>query len=345
MTRTCFARLVRWSGLAAALRHVNARRVTIVVYHDPTPETLRAHLAHLARRYTFVTLDEVAAAMAGPGPWRSLPARPLVVTIDDGHRGNLRLIPVFREFAVRPTIYLCSAIVGTGQPFWWMTAAARQLGVETLKRLPDDERRHRLATAAGAAGDTGASGDAGAGNRQALTWDEVRRLGDVADFGAHTRHHPILPRCDDLTAHDEIAICRAELTGILGRPPRHFAYPNGDYGPRECDEIRHAGYTTARTIDPGWNEPGTDPLRLKCFPISDDADVEWLDVQMTGLPGWSRWVRMGLQERLRAERISPKASQTLSIAPSISWPAHATSYHKPGATPRREDDTKPNPAG
>lgn len=281
--KRAIAGAVRWSGFGSLLRYLNARRrVTIVVYHDPDPEVLRAHLAWYAERYSFTTLDAVATALE-TGRVGDLPPYPLVVTLDDGHRNNTKLAPLFRAFGVRPTIYLCSRIVGTSKPYWWKTPAANRIGAETLKRLPDPERRRRLAEAG-----NDPDRETDADRRQAMGWDEIGQMADVADFGAHTRTHPILLRCDDDACAEEIALCRRELEEATGGPCRHFAFPNGDFGDREIEEIRRAGYRTARTIEPGWNGPGTDPLMLKAFPVSDDVDVGWLAVQLTGVPALLR---------------------------------------------------------
>ncbi|MBK3735057.1 polysaccharide deacetylase family protein [Azospirillum brasilense] len=281
MKQAIAAGIVRWTGVGALFRNLFARRnVTIVVYHDPDPEVMRAHLAWYAERYSFTTLDAVADALES-GRWGDLPPYPLVVTFDDGHRNNARLEPLFKEFGVRPTIYLCSRVVGTARPYWWKTAAAGRIGAETLKRLPDPERRRRLAEA-------GDDPDRDGADRQSLTWDEVRRLATVTDYGAHTRTHPILLQCDDQRCAEEIALCKTELEEATGLPCRHFAFPNGDFSDREVAIIRQAGYRTARTIDPGWNGPKADPLRLHAVPISDDASVDWLSVQVTGIPAWLR---------------------------------------------------------
>lgn len=285
--------LLRLSGLDRVLRAALARgRVSIVVYHDPAPETLERHLAWLAGRYSFITMDRLADALEG-GVWDTLPAYPLVVTFDDGHRRNAALEAILRAHNVRPTIFLCSRIIGTRRPFWWQTQAAERLGIETLKRLPDGERRRRLAEA-------GDDPDRDGAERQAMTWEEVRALSATCDFGAHTRTHPVLPRCDERTSGEEIAASRTEVEAFTQRPCRHFAYPNGDFGDREVRHLRRAGYRTARTIEAGWNGPEADPFRLAAFPVSDDASVSWLAVQMTGVPAWLRRLRPG--ERMRGVR-------------------------------------------
>jgi peptidoglycan/xylan/chitin deacetylase (PgdA/CDA1 family) len=275
--KQAIAGMVRWTGIGALMRFGLARRnATIVVYHDPKPDVLREHLAWFAERYHFTTIDALADAIE-TGRWDALPPYPLIITFDDGHRANAMLEPLFREFGVRPTIFLCSRIVGTARPYWWKTAAAERIGVELLKLVPDAERRQRLA-------DFGDDPDRDGIERQAMTWDEVQGMSDIVDYGGHTRHHPILPRCDNQQVAEEIELCKTELEGALGKPCQHFAFPNGDFTERELAAIRHAGYRTARSINPGWNGPCSDPLQLKAFPVSDDASVAWLSVQLTGIP-------------------------------------------------------------
>jgi len=297
--------LVRGLGLDHLIRRLCARRrVTIVIYHDPEPEVLRAHLAYYARHYRFVTLDMVADVLES-GRWDRLPDYPLAVTIDDGHRGNLELGSLLKEYGVRPTIYLCSRVVGTARPYWWKTPAAKALGPETLKRLPDAERRRVLAEA-------GSDPDVEIARPQAMSWEEAEAFAAVADYGGHTRHHPILPRCGDTEAADEIGACRDEVEAALGRCCRHFAYPNGDYGPREIALLRRFGYRTGRTVEPGWNGPDADPYQLKGFPISDDASVAWLAVQLTGIPAALRT----LKASWRGNATDKQASSGITMANS-----------------------------
>ncbi|WP_247888039.1 polysaccharide deacetylase family protein, partial [Azospirillum brasilense] len=160
-------------------------------------------------------------------------------------------------------------------------ARARATGAGLHNRSP---ARAPRCTWAGAGDDRDRDG----ADRQSLTWDEVRHLAAVTDYGAHTRTHPILLQCDDQRCAEEIALCKTELEEAIGLPCRHFAFPNGDFSDREVAIIRQAGYRTARTIDPGWNGPKADPLRLHAVPISDDASVDWLSVQVTGIPAWLR---------------------------------------------------------
>ncbi|HYD29741.1 MAG TPA: polysaccharide deacetylase family protein [Azospirillaceae bacterium] len=292
-----FGTLVRGSGTGHLLRWLLRYRLTIIVYHDPAPDVMDRHLAWLGRYYAFVTLDEVERVLAGKR-WHDLPAYPLLVTLDDGHANNRALAEVFRRHGVRPTIFLCSHVVGTERPFWWKTPAAAALGPTSLKRVPDARRRALLKEA-------GSDPDQPAPPRQALAWSEVMALGSVVSFGGHSRSHPILPLCDDTLCAQEIAGCRDDLEGALGMPCRHFAYPNGDWGERERALVKEAGFTLARSFRVGWNGPGTDPFALKAIPVTDHASVNWLAAQMTGLPGLVREIVSGERWRVRFDGGKP----------------------------------------
>src|SRR5881392_1900258 len=106
------AALVGWSGLPWLLRETYARRkVTIFLYHRPDPTDFRRQLRYLSRRYTFITLDRLVAAIEAQD-WSTIPPKSLVVTFDDGHRLTVGLLDACREFGLVPTIYLCAGLVG-----------------------------------------------------------------------------------------------------------------------------------------------------------------------------------------------------------------------------------------
>jgi glycosyltransferase involved in cell wall biosynthesis/peptidoglycan/xylan/chitin deacetylase (PgdA/CDA1 family) len=246
------------AGPFLARRSAARRRAGVLVYHDPTRSALEAQLDALSRRHVFVSYDLLVEALVSDD-WSEIPPGALAVTLDDGHRGNARLADVFEAYDVVPTIFLCSQVVGTDRPFWW---TAEGIDREALKRLPNDERLRHLAALA-----------ATNGERQALSVVELRALAGRATFGAHTRVHPILSMCSDEVAEHEIAGSKAEVKELTGQPCRHFSFPNGDYGPRELDLVRRAGYLSARTIEPGWVEPATDPYRLRIVPMPDTASA------------------------------------------------------------------------
>lgn len=244
-------------------------RIAILMYHDPKPEVMDRHLAYLRGVSTIVPFDEL---------WRPRSKGPrAIVTIDDGMATNAELESVFRKHGVRPTLFLCTGIIRAAAGYWWV---GRERGlVERLKTVTNGQRKAVLSAC-------GFDETQSVTPRQALTPDELVSIGKWADFGAHTRYHPILTRCDDDEARREIAGSRSELTSTIGHDLDDFCYPNGDYAEREIAYVKEAGFRSARTCDPGWNSEQTDPFRLKSFYIDDAASVDKFAFQLTGAPAF-----------------------------------------------------------
>ena len=284
------AKLIRRCGLEALTRRTVSRdKVGILVYHDPSVARFEAHLEFLSTRYAFVSLDDLSAALS-TRDWSRIPRNALVVTFDDGHRGNRELLPVFERFGLHPTIYLCSGIVRGDGLFWF-----RLPGVdpEPLKLMSPAERATFLENA----------GISSAVDRHALTPAEVAELAPTVDFGSHTISHPVLPLCTDNVAAHEIAQSRAEIEGISGTPCRHLSYPNGDYTDRETRLVREAGYASARTTEIGWNGRDADPLRLRIISLADFASVDVLAAHLAGLLAVRRLVPTLLHRRALQRRV------------------------------------------
>jgi len=274
--RVVFA-VLRYSGAAYVARHtVQERRVTIVAYHDPDPATFERTLAALASRYSFISLEAFLAARRA-GDLGTLPRRSLVVTIDDGWMGNVLLLPSLERYGVRPTVFLSTSVVGTNRHFWWAHASG-QVERDAMKGVPEEQRLQEL-TASGFAPDTPYP------DRQALSIEELARMGTQVDFQSHSRTHPILTNCTDQQAWREIAGSADELRSLTGAPARAFAYPNGVYSERVIDLVREAGYECAVTIEPGYDDATTDPYRLKRLPIGDEAGVTELVARASGVYG------------------------------------------------------------
>jgi peptidoglycan/xylan/chitin deacetylase (PgdA/CDA1 family) len=240
-------------------------------YHDPKPDVLDAHLDYLKRVARIVPLSKL---------WTSFSSGPLaVITIDDGHVGNLKLKEVFQKHNVRPTIYLVTGTICQDAGFWWLSVKPEQ-DIEQLKRVDNQTRKKLLYS-------LGFEETKKAIPRQTVPVDELSFLSDWADLGAHTRFHPILTRCTDQECQEEISGSRHDLLP-LGIELNDFSYPNGDHSDREAEFVKAAGFNSARTTDPGWNGPQSDRFRLKAIYIDDEACVDKFAVQLTGVPGLAR---------------------------------------------------------
>ena len=265
--------LLALTPLAPLSRFLQGRSAVVLAYHDPSPETFERHVAALSARYSIVPLAAYLAAREA-GSLAGLPPRPLVLTIDDGHAGNAALVPVCRRLALRPTVFACT---GVPHRFWWSSFS----GIERrrLESLPDGERRAIVAERAGA------DGQPSTGPREALDIATMRELTTYLDFQPHTRTHPVLTRCDEETAAEEIAGSKRDLEAALGGQRDVFAYPEGAFGEREERLAREAGLRYAFTTLPALAALGGDDHRLPRVVVRDDAPAWEAVVRASLLPG------------------------------------------------------------
>ena len=273
------ARCLWWSGSLALLRFLMWRdRVLVLVYHNPRPEVMSSHLSYLCGIAEPIRFSELGSPSNG---------RPrFVITIDDGHAGNHQLIDVFRQYGVIPTIFICSQVVGTKRQFWWQFSDEIAARCEQLKRRSNRDRLAALAA-------QGYRQEAEVEPAAALSLEDIESMKPYCEFQSHGRFHPILTCCDDEECEAEITQSRIEVQQLTERDCSYFAFPNGNYGKRELQLLRSAGYLAARTLDLGFNDADSDPLRLKAVAVSDDCSTEWLSVQISMAPAYARYLRQG----------------------------------------------------
>lgn len=279
------ATLVCLSGMPLLIREWVCRcRVTILLYHDPKPAIFAKQIAYLSRHYTIIPLDTLVTALHR-NDFSQMPPKSVVITIDDGHAGNIALLPIFKQYQIRPTLYVCTQIIDTHRHFWFKIEGHAKAEKERLKRLPNADRLARLKET------TDFEPEKVYPDRQALNIAEMKEMTESVDFQPHTRFHPILPRCTETECKQEVLESKTDLETLLGMTCSHFSYPNGDYTEREIEMVKAGGFRSARTTDVGWNTLDTSLYRLKTVPITDDAGMTLFRAELTTIPQrLSRWV-------------------------------------------------------
>ena len=93
---------IRLTLLPTAMREIKQKReVTVILYHNPSHSTFKKHMEHLRKNYNFVSLEK---AVTG----KNLPSKPLVVTLDDGHKRNYELLETMKKQEIPVTIFASS---------------------------------------------------------------------------------------------------------------------------------------------------------------------------------------------------------------------------------------------
>lgn len=262
---------------------LSRKKVSIIIYHNPGVTIFRKHIELLAKYYNFISLEDYYNAL-NTNDFSKIPDYALCITFDDGHKGNYELNEVFREFNLKPTIYLCSGIIGSNRHYWDGECPVRRR--DHLKRIPNKERILELMK-------YGFSNERDYPDREALSEDEILHMIQLVDFQSHAKFHPVLINCDHFEIIDELKNSKMRIEELTGKPCIHLAYPHGLYNDEVIQIAESIGYKTARTIDIGWNGRGTNPYKLKVTGISDDAVNETLELQISGISGYLLYLTRG----------------------------------------------------
>ena len=277
-------------------------KLTILIYHRaraaPDPllhdeidaATFERHMALLQADFNVLSLGEACARMARG----ALPARAACVTFDDGYADNEQIaLPILKRLGLPATFFVATGFsdggimfndgvievvrrapaghhdlsaLGLGSHTLADTASRRSVIdslIAKLKYRRVGERSELVARLAAAM-------------RSALPADlmmrpaQIKRLHDEGmEIGAHTINHPILARLDDDEARAEIVGSKRRLEEITRAPVAVFAYPNGkpgqDYGPRDVQLVKQAGFAAAVSTVNGVADRNSDLYQLPRF--------------------------------------------------------------------------------
>lgn len=279
------AYLIVFSLISFFIRNFIARnKVTILLYHDPKTKTLEKHLIYLTKKYNLIELNELITALNNKN-WNKIPKYPLIITFDDGHKDNYKLIKLFDKYKVKPTIYVCTKIVNSLKSFWFKIIDDQNK--KFLKELNQSDREKLLKEKFNFEKDY----ENIQNKRQSLSLKEIKEMKKHVTFESHSRYHPILPRCNDKESFNEISKSKSDLKKITNKIFKNFSFPNGDYSKREIVYLKKSGYKSARTCDIGWNNLQTNPFSLKTCLISDNASLTMLKAQVSGVTGFLRYFK------------------------------------------------------
>ncbi len=311
------------TGIARLARHWRPSEACVLTFHgvrdgsdDDQLLDLDQHVTaslfqevcdHLAAHYTVLPLSEIVAARTSG---KSLPAKTVAITFDDGYASNHDLaFPVLKALGLPATIFATAGYLDRRISMWFhrieMAFARTQamhlelelndtlvhwplgsrherataLGAITgqLKKLSDSEMLERLAEIETLLGVSPSIGSNLPPALRPMTWDQAREMqaGGLVEFGGHTDTHPILARCTEARQGKEIRLSRERLRDELGASPALFAYTNGKPGDFTAETqrlLKAEGFKAAFTMIEGFLLPGDDPLNLPRYGCPSSRD-------------------------------------------------------------------------
>jgi peptidoglycan/xylan/chitin deacetylase (PgdA/CDA1 family) len=281
--------IIRYSGLPFIFREFfQKRKVTILLFHDLDVKSADKQFDYLKRKYNPISIDTFIKACNSKCA-KYIPYKAIILTFDDGHKGNYNLLPLIEKYKIPVTIFLCSDIINTNRHFWFKYAY-KSFQSDYYKRMTNKEKLKLLAI-------DGFEYMKEMEDSHALSKIQIEELrkSNFINLQAHTRYHPILPTCSFDEAEDEIIGSKKILETEYNLKINGFAYPNGDYCDRDIAICKKGDFKYAITVDFGYNNIDTDLFRLKRISVNDTQYLNEFIVKASGF--WSYFkTRNGKQQ-------------------------------------------------
>ncbi|MBI3861318.1 MAG: polysaccharide deacetylase family protein [Planctomycetia bacterium] len=233
---------------------------------------------------TFATLLEI---VDGEIP---APARPIIITFDDGFEDNYQhAFPILNALDVPATVFLSTGYIGSDVTFWYdrlayllLRAPQGEFAIQTragkfqftndvktrrkairsvlreLKLMPNHRRLEVLDNLEIGLGQ--GCGEPPAPESRPMNWNQVREMASAGiEFGSHTVTHPILANLNDDELRFELTESRRTIEEQIGKPVSVISYPVGGrtaFNEHVHEAVKLAGYRLGLSYMPGSN-----PLR------------------------------------------------------------------------------------
>ena len=270
-----------------------------MVVNEPNgfyPETsildFEKQIAHLAKNYKIVTLDEIVDRVRNRDSIRGRVA----ITFDDGFKDNYEnAYPILKKYNIPATIFLITGYVENGIAPWFIklryifmkteqtyfqlrsndeiisySMRSREEKFATsdkvmayLKDSPDEEKLLLLDRLCKQLVVNEFDGL----NNLMLTWDQIKEMSENGiSFGAHTVNHPVLSRITVEEVEKEIRESKEVIEARIEKPVTAFAYPFGkktEYSNKIIEVLRKFGFKCSVTSEYGTNDFHTNLFELR----------------------------------------------------------------------------------
>lgn len=207
------------------------------------------HMAWLkANGYSAITTAELGAWLKGRG---ALPARPVLITFDDGYSSNYELAyPILARYGMKATIFMISS---------WAGDTRGDLSYLTWAQMAEMER-------------------SGVVEFQAHTHDAHHREGTL----------PALQAWSPANVGADLAQLRQGFAAAGLKAPIAYAYPFGAYNKNVLTELATRGIQLGFTVEAGHVRAGDNPLTLKRQVIYPGTSACRFEELVSGAPSCRR---------------------------------------------------------
>lgn len=231
------------------------------------------------------------------GERRSFPSNAVAVTFDDAYANVYSVAyPILQKHRIPFTFYVSTGFVDTGRMFWTdviedcvnrtvreeltlptfplpLPLRSHEERVEACRNLkrrckhvPNATKDLIVSTLVRESGVT--PRPEAAPNYRMVSWAQLDEMANdpLVTIGSHSHSHNILSQVPSDDLRQEIETSLGTLAERLGRPIRHFSYPEGGrehFNGRVIAEMKAHGIVCSPTAICGLNPRGTDPFFLR----------------------------------------------------------------------------------
>lgn len=214
------------------------KTIKSLYYHNPKSQGFEKMILHyLKKGYRFIALSELYEILRAG---KSIHDKLAFISLDDGWRGNLKLIPIIERYQIPICIFVSTEPMFSGN-YWW-EYVVKNMGVKQMfefkklpyttfyKRLAEIKIKYKL-------------------ERSAITIEELKEISrhPLITIQSHTVNHPILTNSPDDVLKMELCDSKMQLEEMTGKRVYAFSYPNGSLTNREvcfCKKYYDIAFTT-----------------------------------------------------------------------------------------------------
>lgn len=238
--------------------------------------------------FAFISMDELCDGVQKKKKIKKV----IAFTLDDGYIDNFTVAyPLLTALNVPFTVYIANAFPDKKALLWWYlledkilnAVSQKEVQEETFVRMRESILDHKGEIRTFLKDKYGVSDEEI--NRYArelsMDWAHIIEMSahPLVTIGAHSMDHLALSTLSEEEMQYQILESKNRIEAVIGKKVEHFAYPYGsvkEWGMREVDAVRKAGFTSAVTLLQGNVFKGADMCMLPRIPLGEHVGEDKL---------------------------------------------------------------------